>query len=271
MTQTRSTTIQGARGNLFVRTWSSDDGQGRYAVLLAHGVGEHTGRYAHVAEHLLARGAAVVKGPDHLSHGQSDGPPADFDDVDVMVEDLHLVADVLRAEHPELPMVLVGHSLGGIIATRFAQKYGTELAALVLSAPVIGGNPGFEALLAMDPMPEVPLDPAALSRDPEVGVAYANDPLVHHGPLTRNTLQAIFTSVDRVASDGTLGDLPTLWIHGENDPLAPYDVTAKAIAQTGGTRLEQKVYPGAMHEIFNETNAVEVLADVTSFLDRNVA
>jgi alpha-beta hydrolase superfamily lysophospholipase len=268
MTETTTTTLQGARGDLFVRTWS--DGQGRYGVLLAHGMGEHTGRYAHVAEHLLAHGAAVVKGPDHLSHGESDGPRGDFDDVDVMVEDLHLVADLMRSEHPDLPMVLVGHSLGGIIATRIAQKYGSMVSALVLSAPVIGGNPGFEALLSMEPMPEVPLDPAALSRDPQVGVAYANDPLVHHGPLSRNTLQAIFTSVDRVAADGRLGDVPTLWIHGENDPLAPYDVTAKAFKQTGGSSLEQKVYPGAMHEIFNETNQDEVLTDVTDFLAKHV-
>jgi alpha-beta hydrolase superfamily lysophospholipase len=263
-----TTTISGAEGQLFVRTWQGDEG--RYAVLLAHGLGEHTGRYGHVAVHLLAHGAAVVSGPDHLGHGQSDGPRADFDDVDVMVEDLHQVADQLRDDHPGLPLVLIGHSLGGVIAARFAQKYGAELAALVLSAPVIGGNPGFQALLSMDPMPDVPLDPAALSRDPAVGEAYAADPLVHHGPVTRTALQSIFTSVDQIAADGSFGDLPTLWIHGENDPLAPYDVTAKAFETVGGTHLEQKVYPGAMHEIFNETNKDEVLADVTNFLDAQV-
>lgn len=263
-----TTTINGSQGELFVRTWQTDGG--RFAVLLAHGLGEHTGRYRHVAEHLLAHGAAAVSGPDHFAHGESEGPRGDFEDVEVMVDDLHLVADQLRSANPGLPLVLVGHSLGGIIATRFAQKYGAELSALVLSAPVIGGNPGFQALLSMDPMPEVPLDPAALSRDPAVGEAYANDPLVHHGAVTRNTLQAIFTSVDRIAADGTLGELPTLWIHGENDPLAPYDVTAKAFETVGGPHLEQKVYPGAMHEIFNETNKDEVLEDVTDFLDKHV-
>src|SRR5919112_2043107 len=127
-------TITGAKGKLFVRTWQADEG--RFVVLLAHGVGEHTGRYAHVAEHLLAHGALAVSGPDHLGHGESEGSRSDFDDVDVMVEDLHLVADRLRAQDQGAPMVLVGHSLGGIIATRFAQRYGAELTALVLSAPV---------------------------------------------------------------------------------------------------------------------------------------
>jgi alpha-beta hydrolase superfamily lysophospholipase len=180
------------------------------------------------------------------------------------------VADQVRNDYPGLPLVLIGHSLGGVIATRFTQKYGDELAALVLSAPVIGGNPGFRALLSMDPMPDVPLDPAALSRDPAVGEAYANDPLVHHGAVQRSALQSIFTAVDRIAADGSLGDVPTLWIHGEHDPLAPYDVTATAFETAGGTRLEQKVYPGAMHEIFNETNKDEVLDDVTDFLDKHV-
>jgi alpha-beta hydrolase superfamily lysophospholipase len=270
MTEATTTTIDGARGAIVVHTWKRDDGRGRYAVLLAHGLAEHMGRYGHVAEHLLAHGAAAVTGPDHLGHGASEGPRAEFDDIDVMVADLHAVADRLRAAYPGLPVVLVGHSLGGIIATRFAQQHHEELAALVLSAPVIGGNPGFEALLAMDPMPEVPLDPAALSRDSAVGRAYAADPLVHHGAMARSSLQAIFSSVDVIARDTDLGDLPTLWIHGENDPLAPYDVTAKAFERTGGTVLEQKVYAGAMHEIFNETNKEEVLADVTDFLDRHV-
>jgi alpha-beta hydrolase superfamily lysophospholipase len=265
-----STTLAGARGSLFVRTWKGS-GDGRYVVLLAHGLAEHSGRYHHVAEHLLAHGAAVVVAPDHYAHGESEGPRADFDDIEVMVDDLHLVGQRLSADHPDLPVVLVGHSLGGIIATRYAQRYGAELAALVLSAPVIGGNPGFEGLLSMDPMPDVPLDPAALSRDPAVGEAYAADPLVYSGPVNRSALTSIFASVDRIAREDPFGDeLPTLWIHGENDPLAPYDVTGKAFERTGGAKLEQKVYPGAMHEIFNETNKDEVLKDVTDFLDRHV-
>jgi alpha-beta hydrolase superfamily lysophospholipase len=126
----------------------------------------------------------------------------------------------------------------------------------------------FELLLQMDPLPDVPLDPAMLSRDPAVGEAYASDPLVHHGPLSRTTLETIFASVETIGAGSNLGDLPTLWIHGENDPLAPYDVTAAAFEHLAGTALESKVYPGAMHEIFNETNQAEVLDDVDDFLGR---
>jgi alpha-beta hydrolase superfamily lysophospholipase len=264
-TETRFT-LAGTTGALSVRTWSGD--APTYAVLLAHGIGEHGGRYAHVARRLVEDGAVVYAG-DHLGHGESAGERMEIKDVDVTVQDLHVVANRVRTDHPGLPLALIGHSLGGIISTRFAQLYPGELAALVLTGPVVGGNPAFEALLAMDPMPSVPIDPAMLSRDPAAGEAYLADPLVYHGPLTRQTLTAIFASVDVIAAGPSLGELPTLWLHGENDPLAPYDVTAKAFEHLAGTALEQKKYDGAMHEILNETNKDEVIADILTFLRSN--
>ena len=132
---------------------------------------------------------------------------------------------------------------------------------------MIGGNPGFKGLLAMDPLPDVPIDPAVLSRDPKVGEAYAGDPLVYHGPLTRPTLEAIFAAVDAISHGPGLGTLPTLWIHGEEDALAPLAATREAIERIRGDRLEEQVYPGARHEILNETNREEVLDEVAGFLD----
>ena len=173
------------------------------------------------------------------------------------------------AEHPDLPVVLIGHSLGGVIATRYAQRHMHELAALVLSGPVIGGNPGFEPLLAMDPMPDIPIDLAALSRDPAVGEAYAADPLIYHGPLHRESLQTIFDAVSTIAQ-GPKFELPTLWIHGELDPLAPYPATREAVDRLRTDQVAEKMYPGAMHEIFNETNQDEVIADVIAFIDAHV-
>jgi alpha-beta hydrolase superfamily lysophospholipase len=234
-------------------------------ALLAHGYGEHVGRYEHVASMLVGLGA-VVYAPDHLGHGRSAGEPALVEDIEVLVSDLHTVADRARADHPDLPVALIGHSMGGLIATRFAQRYGAELAALVLSGPLIGGNPAFELLLGMDPIPEIPIDPSMLSRDPAVGAAYAADPLVYHGPFHRATVLAFAGSAERVASGGSLGELPTLWLHGGNDQLVPYGVTAEAMERVKGTSLRHTVYDGAAHEVFNETNSDEVLAEVAGFL-----
>jgi alpha-beta hydrolase superfamily lysophospholipase len=265
MSSTTSTTeaLAGGRGRITVRTWPNDDA--RYLVLLAHGLGEHTGRYEHVAAHLLADGAEVV-GPDHWGHGLSEGEPGLVDDLEAVVGDLTAVADAAQARRPDLPLVVLGHSLGGIVATRFVQRNPGRAAALVLSGPVVGGNDLMLSLLDLDEIPDIPIDPAVLSRDPAVGEAYAADPLVYHGPLERPTIVSVKDAVTTIAASGDLGDLPTLWIHGELDPLAPVAETTRAFDVIGGSALEQKIYPGAMHEIFNETNQDEVLADVTTFL-----
>ncbi len=265
---TSSFTIDGTRGEICVWTWPNPEP--RYVALIAHGYGEHAGRYEHVAARLVADGA-VVYAPDHHGHGRSEGERALVDDLDAGVDDLHLVAERASSEHPGVPTVLVGHSMGGLIAARYGQRFGDQLAALVLSGPAVGANPDLELLLGMDPIPEVPIDPDALSRDPEVGRAYAADPLVWHGPFRRETLEGLGTAVAAVAEGGTLGALPTLWIHGEEDVIVPIAHTRPAIERIGGENLEQRVYPGARHEIFNEINGEEVLDDVIAFLGRALA
>jgi alpha-beta hydrolase superfamily lysophospholipase len=257
--------LAGARGRLAVRTWPNE--QATHIVLLVHGYGEHIGRYEHVAARLVTGGACVY-GPDHYGHGRSEGPRARIDDIDVMASDLGLVARHARQEHPGLPLVVVGHSMGGLIATRFAQRREAEFDALVLSGPAVGSNPDIEALLDLDPIPDVPIDPDALSRDPEVGRAYAADPLVYHGPFQRPTLEGFAVAIANVREGQPFGAIPTLWLHGEDDPIVPLVHTRAAIEDLRGQDFEERSYPGARHEIFNETNQDEVLDDVSTFIAR---
>jgi alpha-beta hydrolase superfamily lysophospholipase/acyl dehydratase len=251
-------------GRIAVRRWNV--AEPRCVAVVVHGYAEHSGRYAHVAEHLAANGAAVYA-PDHRGHGLSAGERALIADLDDLVADLGAVIARARAEHPGLPLVVVGHSMGGMIATRYAQLHPGALAALVLSGPPVGGNPALEALLALDPIPEVPIDPGVLSRDPAVGREYAEDPLVWHGPFKRLTLEALFAAVSAIAEGPALIGLPTLWVHGELDQLAPLDCTERAVQRISGDTVERRVYPGAQHEVFNETNREEVLDEVTEFLE----
>jgi alpha-beta hydrolase superfamily lysophospholipase len=248
----------------YVHRWSA--AEPRCIVLIAHGYGEHAGRYEHVAQRLVEDLGASVHAPDHRGHGRTGGATGLVADGEAITSDLHEVSDAARAAHPGLPVALIGHSMGGLIATRYAQRFGDELAALVLSGPVIGGNPAFEQLLAMDPIPDVPIDPSVLSRDPSVGEAYAADELVYHGPFQRVTLEQLFAAIGRVAEGPSLGDLPTLWIHGSEDELVPLDVTRPAVERLRGTHFEEHIYEGARHEVFNETNRDEVLGDVVAFL-----
>jgi len=264
----RQRDFEGARGRVTVQEWPNR--HARYVAILSHGAGEHIGRYQHVAAALVRHGAAVV-GPDHLGHGLSAGARLLIPDFEEVVADLRAVATRAAADHPGLPVVLIGHSLGGMIAARYAQRFGSELAALVLSGPVIGPWPVPQMLLAMDPMPEVPIDPDVLSRDPQVGRAYAADPLVWHGGIPRQSLEALVRCLARIDAGEALGELPTLWIHGADDALVGVDSSRLGVEKLGARTLERHVYPGARHEVFNETNRDEVIADVTAFIDRALA
>ena len=136
---------------------------------------------------------------------------------------------------------------------------------------MFGAREGLTQLMALDPIPDIPLDPAILSRDPAVGQAYAADPLVWHGPFKGPTLKAMMAAMDKIAADPSFGDLPTLWMHGESDLLVPLDATVPMMEHLQGKLFEKKIYPGAMHEIFNETNRDEVIADMIAFIRRFVA
>jgi alpha-beta hydrolase superfamily lysophospholipase len=268
MSPTSEVELQGVRGRIQLYRWITE--RPRYTAVLVHGLAEHAGRYEHVAQALVEHGA-VVYAADHLSHGRSEGEMGRIDDIQDIVADVQQVVAKARAEQPELPIVMIGHSLGGIVATRFAQDQGDQLSALVLSGPAIGGNPDLLGLLNLPELPDVPLNPDWLSRDPEVGRRYAEDPLVYSGPLKRPTLEALAASIDRVARGGDLGSLPTLWIHGEEDLLCPLPHARDAVERVRGSRLEERIYPGARHEVLNEINKDEIIADVTTFLDRALA
>ena len=131
--------------------------------MLVHGYGEHIGRYDHVAQALVERGAVVV-GPDHAGHGESEGERVLIDDFETVVDDLHAVVERTREQHPGLPVVMVAHSMGGLIATRYAQRHREDLAGLVLSGPAIGLGPVIEGWLAAPELPSDPIDGADSTR-----------------------------------------------------------------------------------------------------------
>jgi alpha-beta hydrolase superfamily lysophospholipase len=258
-------TFEGRQAEIAVSVWPNPDA--RRIVILAHGYGEHLGRYDHVADLLVGRGA-VVAGPDHVGHGRSGGDRVVVTDFDLVVDDLHAVVERMKERHPGLPLVLIGHSMGGLIAARYAQRHGDELAGLVLSGPVLGSWTAATDMLAMDEIPDDPLDVSTLSRDPAVGETYSADDLVWHGPFKRPTLRALDSGLRTINEGPKLGALPTLWVHGEDDQLVPIGETRAGIETLGFTALEEVVYPGARHEVFNETNKDEVLARTADFVDR---
>lgn len=264
MADSRERTFAGTRGGVTAREWPCEDP--RYIALLVHGYGEHIGRYEHVADTLVAHGAAVF-GPDHMGHGRSAGERVLIEDFEDVVTDVHTVEQLARTAYPGVPLVLIGHSMGGLVAARYAQRYGAGLTALVLSGPVIGIWEPLGVLLAPPEVPNIPLDPKQLSRDAAVGAAYANDPMVWHGPFKRPTLEAWDRMLETISKGGSIGPLPLLWVHGDDDRIVPLSGSRTGIEEFRGVDWTERVYPGARHEVFNETNKDEVLADVKEFVD----
>lgn len=260
--------LDGHAGRLVGCCWPAPSP--RAVVLIAHGYGEHVRRYDHVAARLNAAGLSLYAA-DHAGHGRSDGERVLIPDFEPVVADLQLVLEHAVNENPGLPIVLIGHSMGGMIAARFTQLHGEELTALVLSGPVLGRWETVEQLLAAEEIPDDPIDTSTLSRDPEVGRRYEADPLIWHGPFQRPTLQGLHEAMDRINAAGSIGDLPLLYLHGEADQLVPIEDSLGGLEKIRGPRTQKKTYPGARHEIFNETNSAEVLDDVVAFVDRVLA
>jgi alpha-beta hydrolase superfamily lysophospholipase len=146
------------------RLYRRDADGPRYQAVIVHGYREHAGRYEHVAQALIRHGA-VVWAADYPGHGRSVGERPLIEDVDHLVADTERVVRYAGKVLPDLPLVLIGDSLGGVVATRFAQRHGDQVSALVLSGPAIGANPDVPGLVAF---PDISIDPPWLSRDPEV-------------------------------------------------------------------------------------------------------
>ncbi|SDO97727.1 Serine aminopeptidase, S33 [Actinopolyspora xinjiangensis] len=265
MIESRRWTLPGTEARLAVHSWVSD--KPGWIALFSHAYAEHAGRYHRLAEKLAAS-RAVVCAVDMAGHGDSEGEPGVVEDVEHLVGDLETLRRRVVEWYPGLPVVSIGHGLGGTVAVRHAQEYQEHLVALVLSAPVLGTFNALD-LLADERIPRTPVDPANLSRDPEVGREYLADPLVYHGPFPRSTLTAVAKML-RTIGDGPTLAVPTLWLHGENDELVPEADTREGMERLRGPEFHEHGYAGARHDLFHETNAEEVLHDVVTFIGREL-
>jgi alpha-beta hydrolase superfamily lysophospholipase len=247
-------------------------------VLLAHGHAEHLGRYAHVVAALTERGYAVT-GQDHRGHGRSGGERALVMRFDDYVDDLRLLAVRARQEFPDLAQVLVGHSMGGLIAARYALRFGDELQALVTSGAafiVDEGTPAWlrppaRLLAKVWPTAPVPRDDTdTLSTDPAVRLAFKADPLCYNGKTRlRTAMEMIDAGRDALARAADL-HLPYLAMHGASDQLTDPSGTERFYEAASSTDKTLKLWPGLKHEIFNEFDQESVITYMLDWLDHRI-
>lgn len=246
----------------------------RGVVVIAHGGGEHSGRYAHVAARLTTAGHAAYA-LDHRGHGRSGGRRAFVDRLGNVLDDLDTFVALAASRHPGRPLHLLGHSLGGSFALAYAVRRQERLAGLLLSGPVAALEAASPALrrVARVLSAVVPtlgvyrVDPSRISRDPAVVHAYRDDPLVHHGALPVRTVAEVGTAVERFPAEVPRLRLPMLVMHGGADSIAPPSGSRMVHEHAGSPDRTLRLYDGLYHEILNEPERETVLGDVVGWLD----
>jgi acylglycerol lipase len=265
--------LQGVGGlRLYRQAWVPD-GDARAVVVLVHGACEHSGRYHHLAARLVADRHAV-HALDHRGHGRSEGPRAFIDRMDNAVADLHALVEATASAHPGVPVVMLGHSMGGLLAVCFALAHPERLSGLILSAPLAAleaASPttrlAARVLSALTPrLGVIGIDSALICRDPQVVRAYDDDPLVFHGKLPARTVFELERAVRSLPSSVHAITVPTLIMYGSADRLCPPAGSLGLRDCIGAQDRELKVYDGLYHEIFNEPEQERVLEDVCAWL-----
>lgn len=270
-------TFEGRDGlALYCQRWLPD-AAARAAVVLVHGFGEHSARYANVVGHLVPRGYALF-GFDLRGHGRSAGPRGGLRAWDEYREDLGVYLEQVGTAQPGVPMFLYGHSLGGTIALEYAVLHPTGLRGVVASGPLLGPPGVAPFLLALSRLLsavlprftlEAGLDADALSRDPAVAPAYRGDPLVHGKACARmgGEIQRITRWLQDHAGDLTL---PLLIVQGEADRLCPPADTLRFFENAASADKTRRMYPDGFHEPHNDIEHARVLADVEDWLSRRL-
>ena len=261
---------------VFVRDWPLARARG--AVLLAHGLGEHSGRYQGLAAWFNQRGYAV-RGYDQRGHGQSGGRRGGLRRADDLLEDLAAVYRDYAGRQPHAPLLL-GHSMGGLVALRAVLDGAVTPPALVLSSPALRSRESPRMIRLAQVLgrwlPHLPLrsalDATKLSHDPGVAAGYREDPL-RHGWITPRLADFIFREGEACIAEAASLEVPTLLLVAEGDELvdpAGSRAFARAAAPTG--QLTTRFFAALYHELFNETEPgrSQVLMQLGDWLGRQL-
>ena len=266
--------LAGAGGaEIYWQAWLPS-GEPRAVVVIVHGIGEHSGRYGHVAARLNAAGFAAYA-LDHRGHGRSSGPRGLVDRMDHAVSDVDSFVTLAAARHADHPLHLLGHSMGGAIAIAYALRHQERLHGLLLSSATasVGSAPasarfGAKAIGALAPNAGImEIDPSLISHDPAVVRAYREDPLVYQGQLPARTVAEVAATVEGFAAGVPALRVPLLVMAGTGDRIVPPSGSRMVYDRAGSPDRTLRLYDCLYHELFNEPERRVVLGDVTGWLD----
>ena len=251
------------------------DATPRGVVILSHGFGEHARRYDHVAQR-FGRDGLLTYALDHRGHGRSGGKRVLVKDISEFTGDFDTLVGIATHEHPGVPRIVLGHSMGGGIVFAYGIEHPDNYDLMVLSGPAVAAQAAVSPLLAWlaktigaiaPGLPLQQLDAGAVSRDPAVVDAYNTDPLVYHGKVPGGIARVLLLVGETMPQRAASLAAPLLVVHGAEDRLIPVEGSHQLAAAVGSPDVELKVYPGLYHEVFNEPEQDQVLDDVVAWIN----
>lgn len=260
------TTLVSKGASLFAQWWLPD-GEPRAVVAIVHGYAEHSGRYAQTAADLVARGYAV-EAVDLRGHGRSSGERVQVEGYEDYLNDVDAFLERARDAHRGKKLFLLGHSMGGGVVTSYVIDRKPPLDGVILSgAAMLARREEPPAGSPPAPTRSGPLPAETISRDPAVVAAYENDPLVYRGaPPDRSGLA--WGDAYRRVQEGMAGiAYPLLILHGTDDKLVPFRGSVQLNETACSTDKTLKLYEGLYHEVLNEPERGQVMADIAAWLD----
>lgn len=258
-----------------------------HSIVLVHGFGEHCLRYDELGMWFAQRGFAIHT-YDQRGHGRTPGPRGHVDRFSDYHDDLAIFLERVREEQPELPLSLLGHSLGGLVVASFLRERRPVVSSAALSGPLLSLPPDISKIkrvlarlmgrLAPRLSMDAGIDAAALSNDPEVVRIYREDPLVS-GKISARHASEMFDAIERTRGGGGEIGVPMLIQHGADDPLCKVRGSEEFHASLPGAmapgtgsgetpEAEFRSYSGLKHEIFNELDKERVFTDLYDWLSR---
>lgn len=260
---------------IFAQYWKSDAIPAKAVVCFVHGIGDHSSRHTHVAEAFTNEGF-VFYTADQRGHGKSEGQRGHFPSPESILQDIDLLLHNARKSFPGLPIILYGHSMGGILVLYYALERNPDLLGVISNSPGLHNALQKKPLLIMAArvlgslFPHMSisngLDLNGISRDPAMVQAYKNDPMIHNR-ITMGLGKVMLGVTNRTLENAAHFPLPLLIMHGKAD-IITYASGSEAFAAALPGKCSLILWEKAFHEIHNEPEKNEVMSAMTEWAKR---
>jgi len=261
---------------LFYRSWTPDETP-QALLIIIHGFSDHSGRYKSIVDNLVPRGVAVYSF-DQRGHGQSPGQQGHIDSFTNYRDDVLTFMRFVSDQEPDIPLFLLGHSMGGLIVLDFGLHYPQEVNGVIASAPHLSDPPVSPIMITLSRAisniwptfsMDAGLDKEAISRDPDVVREYLDDPLTH-GKGTARLSTELSKAVSETNANAASFQPPLLIFHGTADRLTDPEASRSFYEKVPSTNKRYIAYDGGYHEGHNDIHRERIVSDIALWIEEQI-